>query len=413
MTQQVESVDILIVGAGLIGSSVAWHAARLGGGRVRAIDFDLEGSLSSSEMNAGGVRATLNQPINIQMSQHTIDYLESVAEDVGYRACGYLWLQSPEKFPGALKAREQQQAMGWEVQSWDVSELRRRVPFLDKTDGIAGALFAPRDGLVNPNLLKGHFRARARETGDIFAASTQLTAVPPAGGGPARVLCERLERQPTSEEKLEVLTGRGNSVPSRKLEYRAERVVNCAGPWAGEAARRLGYESPVHATRRQVSIFDCRDVDLTPYGMIIDTTGVYFHPEAMNGLGGYCDHGEPRGINYHYDSEAFFMERIWPALYERSSAFERLKHLTGWAGQYEVSPDDSAIIGRVEAGDAGRSGRVLEAHSFSGHGVMHSHTAGVVLAELMAKGRFETLDAAELAGSRFAAGKLVRETAVI
>src|SRR4051794_38621185 len=115
------SVDTLIIGAGVIGSSVAMHLSKKLDAGVRAIDFDLDGSLSSSELNAGGVRATWNQPINIEMAKLTIGYLAQNAEEVGYRDCGYLWLCTPEKMAGALKAREKQTAMGWDVQAWDVA----------------------------------------------------------------------------------------------------------------------------------------------------------------------------------------------------------------------------------------------------------------------------------------------------
>ncbi|MEK6580330.1 MAG: FAD-binding oxidoreductase [Bdellovibrionota bacterium] len=196
------------------------------------------------------------------------------------------------------------------------------------------------------------------------------------------------------------------------VEYHAERVINCAGPWAARIASILGYESPCVAVRRQVSIFDCRDVDLTPYGMIVDTSGVYFHPEATNGLAGFATPGEPGGINFNYDGDTFFMEKIWPALFERSTGFERLKHVTGWAGHYEVSPDESAIVGDVDLVPASR-GKLFEAHSFSGHGVMHSYAAGKALVEKIVRGKYETLDLSALSARRFSGGHEVRESLVI
>jgi glycine/D-amino acid oxidase-like deaminating enzyme len=140
--------------------------------------------------------------------------------------------------------------------------------------------------------------------------------------------------------------------------------------------------------------------------MIVDTSGVYFHPEAMNGLAGFANTDEPAGVNFEYDGERFFEERIWPALYERSTAFERLKHVTGWAGLYEVSPDECGIIGSVQEG-------VFEAHSFSGHGVMHSYAAGLALAETIVNPRSKTVDITQLSGRRFIDGKLIQENLVI
>lgn len=420
---EIIQTETLIIGAGLIGSSVAMHLAQLGMSGVRVIDVDLEGTLSSSELNAGGVRATWTQPLNIRASQLSIDYFASVADQVGYRACGYLWLHRPDRWASALAGRERQVEMGWPVDVWDVAELRRKHPFIDKTDDLAGAIYAPRDGLLNPNLLRNHFRDRARSQGVAFDDRTRLLGAEyAAGAGPARVTCERLSVL-GEDRKIALMSGQPVDAGLSTVVYEANRVINCAGAWAGEVAQRLAYRSPAFAVRRQVCIFDCRDVDLTPYGMIIDPTGVYFHPEATNGLAGIASHEEPHGANFKYDGDSFFMESIWPALYERSTGFERLKHLTGWAGLYEVSPDESAIVGEVEAdafaagGLPGISGdgrgRLFEAHSFSGHGVMHSYSAGLALAEKIVHGRYETLDLTPLAGSRFSRGLPLQETWVI
>jgi FAD-dependent oxidoreductase domain-containing protein 1 len=406
-------VETLVIGAGVIGSSVAMHLAQQGMQDIRVIDFDLEGALSSSELNAGGVRATWLQPINIEMSKVTIDYLAEHAEAVGYRACGYLWLHPAERLEAALKGRELQVKMGWPVDVWDIAQLRSKVPFIDKTDGIAGAIFGPRDGLVNPNRLKNHFREEARKLGVVFDDRTMLRAATyeRAGSHGVRCVTERFENVMSHESKLSVLQLE-KVAERRQVVYHAKRIVNCAGPWAAHVAGVLGYKTPVYPMRRQISLFDCRDVDLTSYGMIVDTSGVYFHPEATNGLSGFAAPEKP-GIDYHYDGEAFFQEIIWPALYERSTSFERLKHLTGWAGLYEVSPDECAVLGAASNGEAGSSGAVFEAHSFSGHGVMHSYAAGRALAEKMISGRYEQIDAEPLSSSRFETGRLVHENLVI
>jgi sarcosine oxidase subunit beta len=408
---QASKTEVLVIGAGVVGSSVAMHLARLGAS-VRVVDFDLEGSLSSSELNAGGVRATWGQPINIEMAKHSIEYFASVAEEVGYRACGYLWLLPEDKLPGALRARELQTKMGWPVEAWDVPKLRSQVPFIDKTDGVAGCIFAPRDGLLNPNRLKNHFREEARARGAVFE-DRLLVRSASFTGSRAKVVCERFVRALAHEAKVAVLSDQWQEKAEARVEFETDYVVNCAGAWASHVAKALGYLSPSFPVRRQACIFDCRGVDLTPYGMIVDTSGVYFHPEATNGLAGFATRDEKVGVNFEYGGESFFMEHIWPALYERATVFEALKHVTGWAGLYDVSPDECAIIGQVEQGDAGKSGRVFEAHSFSGHGVMHSYTAGLAIAESIAHGRPNTMDLSILSAKRFETGAKLHESAVI
>ncbi len=425
-----QSVDTLIIGAGVIGSSVALHLTALGVHSVVVIDPDLEGTWSSSELNAGGVRATWSQPTNIRLSKLSIDYFASVAREVGYRPCGYLWLHRPERFEAALKAREQQMSLGWPVEAWSVDQLRKAVPFLDKTEDLGGAIFAPKDGLINPNLLKNHYRERARAGGAHFEDRTCLHSAKRASGATSSSLWEvearvylPADRSLQESEVSSRMSKSAGDVAAKLLgiqkedvsqlhfetkTFHAKRVINCAGAWAAEVAKRLGYECPSKPVRRQISLFDCREVDLNQYGMIVDSSGVYFHPEASYGLAGFANAGEPSGVNLQYDGESFFNESIWPALYERSTHFERLRHLQGWAGLYEVSPDESAIIGAV----TDRSG-LYEAHSFSGHGVMHSYAAGLALAELVTHGAYRSIDLTALSAQRFIEGRSIHEGWVI
>lgn len=410
----VVKVETLVVGAGVIGSSVAMHLAKLGMKDIRVIDFDLEGSLSSSELNAGGVRATFVQPINIDISKFSIEYFASVAAEVGYRDCGYLWLHNEKQLPKALQTRELQVQRGWPVEVWDVAELKRRVPFIDKTSDIAKATFASRDGLINPNLLKNHFRSQSKALGVVYEDRVflkQTNYLEPSQG--IHIIGEKFQNTISPENKVKIAQKDFSSLDRVQVEYRVQRVVNCAGPWASEVARILGYSSPSYPLRRQVSIFDCRGLDLTPYGMMIDTSGVYFHPEGTNGLAGFATPKEEKGFNFLYEGEDFFTEHIWQPLYERSTYFERLKHVTGWAGLYEVSPDDCAIVGQVNQGEAGKFRNVFEAHSFSGHGVMQSHGAGLALAEKIIHGKYLTLDLSPLSADRFVSNQLIHENLVI
>jgi sarcosine oxidase subunit beta len=151
------------------------------------------------------------------------------------------------------------------------------------------------------------------------------------------------------------------------------------------------------AVRRQICLVDSRVTNLARYGMIVDTSGVYFHNEGAHILAGYSPPDEPPGYHFHYDGEPFFQAEIWPRLFARMSCMERLRHVSGWAGLYEVSPDRSAIVGRAAP-------RVYEAHSFSGRGVMQSYGAGQALADLIARGAYGALDASALSRGRFADG---------
>ena len=391
--------EFAVIGAGVIGSSVAWHLGELGAREVAVFDSDLEGTLSSSELNAGGVRGTWTTPHHVAASRLSIDYFASVADEVGYRPCGYTWMVRPEAWAGFEKARALQTAMGWDVEVWDVAELKRRLPLLDKTDDLRGAFFGVRDGLVNPNRLKHHYRDQAKKTGRVrFVDQMRLKDARSSGVG-----------KDANWDLGFLDLNKGGLVTNTRV--RAKVVINCAGPWAAEVASILSYPVTSVPVRRQISIFDARDVDLTRYGMMVDPSGVYFHPEGTHGLAGFADPREAPGHRFDYDGESFFVDHIWPALFERSSKFEQLKHVTGWAGLYEVSPDHCAWLGKAMGAES-----VYEAHSFSGHGVMHSYAAGKVLAEEILLGTQKSIDLTMLSGARFKAGaasNLSHETQVI
>jgi glycine/D-amino acid oxidase-like deaminating enzyme len=331
------------------------------------------------------------------------------AADVGYRPAGYLWLLRPDRMQDAEASHRRYAQAGWPTEVLDPRAITARYPFIDKTDDLGGALLGVRDGLVNPNRLKQLYRDRARAAGAVFDDRVWVTG---ARHGASATKVQARVGVAREQVRAQLESASPDAAAGAARVYGAQRVINCAGAWSSRLARMLGYAVPSYASRRQVCVFDCREVDLSRYGMVIDPSGVYFHPEASNGMAGFAIPGEPRGVNYQYDGEVFFEERIWPVLYERATAFERLRHLTGWAGQYDVSPDESAILGEVVA-DGLPARRVYDAHSFSGHGVLQSFAAGRAIAELVRDGRAATIDVAELAGGRFATGQLVKETAVI
>ena len=144
------------------------------------------------------------------------------------------------------------------------------------------------------------------------------------------------------------------------------------------------------------------------HGLIIDTSKVYFHPESDNILAGYAEPMEPMGKNFSYGGIAFFEEKIWAPLYERSSKFSHLKHITGWAGLYSVTPDSTAVLGKLSG-----SKNIYESYGYSGRGAMQSYAAGRGLAELIAFGSFQSLDLRCLNGQRFQKKKFLQEDILI
>lgn len=390
-----DAKDIVIVGAGLIGSSVAMNLARLSKRAVTVLDVDLEGKFSSSELNAGGVRATWTQPLNAALARNSIAYYESVRDEIGFRQRGYFWMHSRESWPGAIeRLRSNPNLTDLGMEYLTPEEIRRRHDFIDRTDDLGGATFSPKDGLLNPNLLKLHYRAEARGAGVEFVDRSWVRNTRVSANDTIEVEIETFAQSLSEDEVKKILVS--GSDGGTHFMIRPKTLVNCTGAWARCFAAGMGMASHCKAVKRQMSLFECRDVDLTSCGMFVDSSGVYFHPEAKHILAGFSTPEQAHGYDFEYDGEEFFQNRIWPPLHERSSKFANLKHVTGMAGLYEVSPDMSALIGRMPG-----FAEVFEAHSFSGRGAMQSYAAGLALAEFIHFGAYRTLDVGALSGARF------------
>lgn len=385
----------LIVGAGLAGSAVAMHLAAMGEPEVVVIDPDLAGARSSSQLNAGGVRATWWQPVNVELCAATIDELARHAGALAFRQRGYLWLHGPGRWEQAVAHVAMQNRHGRDVEPLSPAEVGRRWPFIDRLDDLAGATWSPRDGLVDPNAVREMYRDRARAAGARFVDRALLTGVRREGG---RVVAAEVETV-DAEGADRVL--RGGRPAGRAEEVACRRLVNAAGPWAARVAELMGAPVPCRAVPRQICLVATRDVDLSALGMVVDSSDVYLHHEAKGlFLAGYSPPGDPPSYSFAYEGRAFFEREIWPRLAHRASAFDRLEHVRGWTGLYELSPDHSAVVGAVPEVEG-----AFEIHSFSGRGVMQSWAAGLCLAELIATGRLETFPAAAaLSRARFDGG---------
>jgi sarcosine oxidase, subunit beta len=397
-----ERYDIIVIGAGIVGSSATMGLAERGL-KPLALDIDLSGRLSSSEKNAGGVRATWWQRVNIALCRASIRYYETIRDQIGFRQKGYLWLYDNATWPRALEHLPLQRELGHPIETLTAAEVSRRVPEIDRLDGIAGATFSPADGLVNPNLLKEHYRARSLRLGARYLDRVYVMAIEPATDA-IRIECWQSDEPLTDAGLMRMMTedGPGEAETGRLIELRAAAVLITGGAWSPHPLKLLGLKNLSQPVRRQICIVDNRATNLERYGMIVDTSGVYFHNEGPHILAGYSPPEEPPGYHFHYDGEPFFQNEIWPRLYARMSCMERLRHVTGWAGLYEVSPDRSAIVGRA-------ADRVFEAHSFSGRGVMQSYGAGQAIAELIATGGYRRFDARALSRERFERGEQVWE----
>lgn len=382
--------DVAVIGAGIIGCSVAYHLATLG--RVRVIVLERAPTLGAGSTGkaTGGFRCQYSTPINVRLSllsrEKLLQFTDETGVDPEYRPYGYLFVASTEAQMAVLReALMAQRAAGLtESREVSVQEIQELNPAL-YTDDLIGGTFCPLDGFTRPvKILQGYYEASVRA-----GVEFQL------GAGEAQVWCE-------GDRVRGVLLSNGG-----RIEGGA--VVNAAGAWAGVLAQHAGVNLPVQPLKRQVGVtFPFPDLPET-MPMSVDVNDG-FHLRVRDGrvLLLY-----PHALQQEHTFDATFEPTWLDAMWRR--ALRRVPCLQNtqidlencWAGLYEMSHDKHVILGE----SAELRGLYL-ANGSSGHGVMHAPALGELLARMIL-GLELPLDVAPLRPTRFAEGVPNTDTGVL
>ena len=227
-----ETADVVIIGGGIVGSSIAYHLAEAGCSNVLIVEREPHQGLGSTGKSAGGVRAQFATEINIRMSLYSIGFFkqfqEETGQDVGYRPHGYLFVATEQRHLDYLNAnREKQQACGLDnVEMLSREDIVEILPQM-RADDVVGGSFCPTDGFVDPFSMMTAFASRARERGVKLWLGTEVTGI-------------------------DVQGGRVSGVVTSRGRVATQIVVNAGGPWAGVVARLAGVDIPVTPLRRQL-----------------------------------------------------------------------------------------------------------------------------------------------------------------
>jgi sarcosine oxidase subunit beta len=378
------TADVVVIGGGCMGASVAYHLARLGITDVVVLEREKMLGAGSTGRNAGGVRHQFSNEANIRLSIESIALLEHFADEVGqaidFHQDGYLFvLSSASSLETFRRNVALQVSLGVDVQWLDAGAAQRLAPGLNP-DGIVGATFCDRDGIADPNGVTMGFARAAQARGASIERDTEVTAIRVDGG---RV--------------VGVDTSRGTiDTPA---------VVNAAGPHARQIGRMAGADVPVDPYRRHIFIAALdKSGATTPatHIMVIDfDTTFYFHREGAGILFGMGDPHETPTFDTTVQWD--FLPQVIEVAVTRLPALADASISHAWAGLYEVSPDANPIIGPAHGVDG-----LFLINGFSGHGFQHSPAAGRILADLIA-GRDPQFDLRPFAADRFAAGPVAGE----
>ena len=374
-----DRADVVIIGGGAVGTSIAYHLAERGaGGGVVLLERHTLGS-GSTGRSAGGIRSQFSTEVNIRFSLESVQFWRRIAGEVDYRETGYLFLATTEQQRQQFERNiALQNALGVPSRLVSPQDMGQLVPGMRVEDLAAGA-YSAEDALAGPNEAVQWFARHARERGVQIREGVEVLGIDTRG--------DRVHAVETTNGRIETPV-----------------VVNAAGAWAGLVGKMAGLEVPVKGYRRELFVSEPVGLDVIPeVPLVIDLqVGWYFRREGVGVL-----------MSGARDAHASFDTHVeWAGLPKIAEfATWRMPPLGGvrfgdkaWAGLYDISPDDHAIIGAVPS-VAG----FYCANGFSGHGFQHSPATGRVVAELILDGVVKDLDIAPLSITRFRTGALLSE----
>lgn len=383
-------MHIGVIGAGIIGISVAYHLADRGM-EVTVFDKGRPGMGSTGRAN-GGIRAQFTSPINVALSQRSIEVWETFEDvfetDIAYRRPGYLFLARETTTARRFQENvETQRAFDVPSRYLDPADATDICPELS-AEHFVGATYSPEDGFADPHLALQGYLAQATDLGVDICGKTAVTDIVTDGDGVVRA----------------IETSHGT--------HAVDFAINAAGPWATQVARFIGQTIPVSPRRRALAVLEPEVAvpDSVPLTVDVDLD-THFRPERDGNVvaGGFFDETDPEQDPDRW-SESVSLD--WAAtLIERLSTCadyfgEDTLYRRGWAGLYAVTPDHHPIIEEASPG-------FINVVGFSGHGFMHSPATGQVVADLVERGETSIVDLAKLDAGRFERGDRLTERTIL
>ena len=389
-----KTVDVVIVGGGVVGSACAWYLRSHGfTGSIAIVEKDTTYQSGCTARSAGGIRQQFSTPENIELSKFGLKLVRNLKDEFGpeaevsFREQGYLILASGSGMPIIEENHVIQIAHGADNVILKGDDLGARFPWL-VTDGLAGGCFGlSGEGWIDPYSLMTLFRKGAVAKG-VAVIAGEVTGI-----------------TMDARRIAGVTMASGEAIGCGTL-------VNAAGTGAGALAAMAGIALPVGPRKRYVYVLDCPAATeaLHKAPLTVEPNGVYFRPEGRNFICGLSpdDHEEPADMDWEMD-HSWFEERVWPVLAERVPLFETVKVISSWTGHYDYNAlDQNAVIGPHP-----EIANFLFANGYSGHGLQQGPASGNAIAELIVHGGYRTIDLRRFGYERIARNEPLFEKNVI
>lgn len=392
-----DSYDVVIIGGAIMGSSTAWWLTQLGfSGRVLVVERDPTYEKAATTLSFSCIRQQFSTELNIRISQFGADFVQSLRHRMGgddrvpdlkIQNFGYLYLADTEDFANVLRANQKvQAATGAGTRLLEPDQISAKFPFMVVDDLVLGSLNTKDEGYFDGSTVFDWFRRKAREAGVEFVAD------------------EVVGLKMSKRQVLGVRLKSGRTV-------RCGTVVDAAGTRGAKVAAMAGIEIPIEPRKRFNWVIQAETPLDRPLPLVIDPSGV-FAREVGGGTymaGGHADVDPEVDFDDFGMDHDLWIDKIWPALATRIPAFEAVKVISEWAGQYDYNVLDQNAI----TGPHPEIGNFLFLNGFSGHGLQQSPAMGRATAEYIVHGGYRTLDMTEFHYQRIAEGRALVEGAII
>ncbi|MFQ5927146.1 MAG: NAD(P)/FAD-dependent oxidoreductase [Terriglobia bacterium] len=381
-----KTADVVVIGAGVNGCSIAYHLAKRGIKKVILLEKRYTAS-GPTGRSSGIVRQHYTIEVLAKMALYSLQVFQRFGEEIGGSAgfvrTGYLCVASEENAATLKKTVEMHQRVGIKTSVLSPDELRKLEPLMYCDDLACGA-YEPDSGYADPALTANSFCAAARELG-----------------------VELLPRTPVTGLKLE--HGQVTAVRTNQGEISTGTAINVAGPWGGRIAALAGVQIPIRPSRHPVVLLRRPPQWRNPIPVVNDfVNAAYLKPEGQsNSLVGSLS---PEEANEQANPDSYaeipdyqttleFSEKIM----KRFPVMSEARVQGGWAGIYDVTPDWAPVIDQISEVEG-----LYCAVGFSGHGFKLSPAVGRMMSELVVDGKCTGFDISPFRLSRFQEGQLTR-----
>ncbi len=371
-----DTADVIVIGAGVQGASLAFHLASRGA-RVVVVERSVVAG-GATGRSSGLVRVHYELLAEAKLAWVAQDWFRHWAERVGgecgFTVTGFLWLEPTASRARLVANSDAHRALGADSSIVDSDEIRRIAPGLAVGDEVAA--YEPDSGYADPSMTASSLVAAAKARGARLVQGAEVSAIHQAGG-------------------------RVTGVTTAKGSFDAPVVVNAAGAWAGRVGALAGMDLPIRVWRHDTGYLGVPASVQRPIPVVIDNSnGMYFRPEGSDMvLVGLEDDNQIGGSPDRDTSDARpdFEERAAERMIRRVPGLIDGDFRTAHSGQDGLTPDQRAFLGGV--GSAGPEGFYLDC-GHSGTGFKTAPAIGLGMAELILEGAASSVDIAPFSYQR-------------